>query len=154
MASPIRELFHLVTGKNSLSSSFKASSIRTAIVARFQRQGKISPQKGSRTLRDHQKLVEKYLSIPTTKKCLGESFHNCFSCSTQNGTVLRGEDSTVGGQNRVGSPCINQEILGPTCHIQFHPWLQSHGGYLINLYLYQSQWKLNALSKASRPEKS
>ena len=83
MASPIRELFHLVTGKNSLSSSFKASSIRTAIVARFQRQGKISPQKGSRTLRDHQKLVEKYLCIPATKKCLGESFVIVFPVAPQ-----------------------------------------------------------------------
>ena len=107
--------------------SFKASSIRTAIVARFQRQGKISSQKGSGTLRDHQKLVEKYLSIPATKKCLGESFSSCFSCSTSNGIGLGGEDAGVGGQDRVGSPCVNQEILGPTCHIQFHPWLQSHG---------------------------
>ena len=54
--------------------SFKASSIRSAIAARFQRQGKMSSQEGSRTLRDHQKLVGKYLSIPATKKCLGESF--------------------------------------------------------------------------------
>ena len=74
MVSPIQELFHLVTGKNSLSPSFKAFSIGTAIVARFQRQGKISSQKGSGTLRDHQKLVEKYLSIPAMKKSLSESF--------------------------------------------------------------------------------
>ena len=71
MVSPIQELFHLVTGKNSLSPSFKAFSIGTAIVARFQRQGQISSQKGSGTLRDHQKLVGKYLSVPATK-CSGE----------------------------------------------------------------------------------
>ena len=37
MASPIQELFHLVADKNSLPAreSFKASSIRTAIAARF-----------------------------------------------------------------------------------------------------------------------
>ena len=84
----------------------------------------------SLSLRDHQKLVGKYLSIPGTKQCLGESFCNCFSCSTPNGTALGGEGSRVGGQDRVGSPCINQEILGPTCHIQLHPWLQPHNGYL------------------------
>ena len=41
MAFPIQELFHLVAGKNSLppKESFKTSSIRTAIAARFQRQG-------------------------------------------------------------------------------------------------------------------
>ena len=65
--------------------------------------------------RDHQKLVGKYLSTPATKKCSGESFCNCFSYSTQNGTGLGGEGSGVGGQDRVGSPCVNQEILGPTC---------------------------------------
>ena len=48
---------------------------------------------------------------------------NCFSCSTPNGTGLGGEVSGVGGQDRVGSPCVNQEILRPTCHIQLHPWL-------------------------------
>ena len=41
-----------------------------------------------------------------------------------NGTGLGGEGSGVGDQDRVGSPCVNQEILGPTCHIQLHPWLQ------------------------------
>ena len=51
--------------------------------------------------RDHQKLVGKYLSIPATKKCSGESFSSCFSCSTQNGTGLGGD------QDRVGSPCVN-----------------------------------------------
>ena len=47
-----------------------------------------------------------------------------FSFSTQNGTGLGGEGSGVGDQDRVGSPCVNQEILRPTCHIQLHPWLQ------------------------------
>ena len=76
MASPIQELFHLVAGKNSLPprESFKASSIRSAVAARFQRQGKISSQKGSWTLRDHPKLMGKYLSIQAMKKCSGESF--------------------------------------------------------------------------------
>ena len=55
---------------------------------------------------------------------------NCFSCSTQNGTGLGGKGSVVGGQDTVGSPCVNQEILGPTCHIQLHPWLQPRDGYL------------------------
>ena len=43
MASPIQELFHLVADKNSLPAreSFKASSIRTAVAARFRRQEKI-----------------------------------------------------------------------------------------------------------------
>ena len=59
-----------------------------------------------------------------------ESFCNCFSCSTQNGTGLGGESSKVGGQDRVGSSCVNQEILGPTCHIQLYPWLQPRDGYL------------------------
>ena len=63
---------------------------------------------------------EKYLSIPATK-CSSESFSSCFS---QNGAVLGGEGSGVGDQDRVGGPCVNQEILGPTCHIQLHPWLQ------------------------------
>ena len=50
------------------------------------------------------------MSIQATKKCLGESFC-CFSCSTQNGTGLGGEFSGVGGQDRVGSACVNQEKL-------------------------------------------
>ena len=62
------------------------------------------------------------VSIPATKKCSGESFSS-FSCSTQNGTGLGGEGSGVGDQDRVGSPHVNQEILGPTCHIQLHPGL-------------------------------
>ena len=41
----------------------------------------------------------KYLSIPATK-CSGESFCNCFSCTTQNGTVLGGESPGIGGQDR------------------------------------------------------
>ena len=53
-----------------------------------------------------------------------------FSCSTQNSTGLGGEGSGLGGQERVGSPCVNQEILGLTCHIQLLPWLQPHDGYL------------------------
>ena len=73
---------------------------------------------------------EKYLSIPATKKCLGESFSSCFSCSTQNGTGLGGEGSRVGGQDRVGNHCVNQEILRPSCHNQLHSWLQPHDGYL------------------------
>ena len=81
-----------------------------------------------RTLRDHQKLVGKYLSIPATKKCFSESFCNCFSCSTQHGTGLGREGSRVGGQDRVGSPCVN--LLGPICLIQLCPWLHPHGGYL------------------------
>ena len=66
------------------------------------------------------------MSIPATK-CLGESFSNCFSFSTQNGTGLEGEDSGGGGQDKVGSPCVNQEILEST---KLHPWLQSCDGYL------------------------
>ena len=81
-------------------------------------------------LTDHQELVGKYVSIPVTSKCLGESFSNCFSCSTQNATGLGGESSGVGGQDRVDNPCVNQEILGLTCHIQLHPWFQPHDGYL------------------------
>ena len=46
----------------------------------------------------------------------------------QNGTGLGGEGSEVGGQDRVGNPCVNQEILGPTCHIQLHPRLQPRDG--------------------------
>ena len=76
------------------------------------------------------KMVGKYLSVPTTEKCSGESFCNCFSCSTQNSTGLGGEGSGLGGQERVGSPCVNQEILRPACHIQVHPWLQPCDGYL------------------------
>ena len=90
----------------------------------------VSSQQGSSILRDLQKLVGKYLSTPATNKCSGKSFSNCFSCSTQNGTGLGGEGYRVGGQDRVGSPCVNQEILGPTCHILLHPWLQPHDGYL------------------------
>ena len=55
---------------------------------------------------------------------------NPFSCSTPNDTNLGGEVSRVGGQHRVGSPCVNQEILRPICHIQVHPWLQLCDGYL------------------------
>ena len=48
MASPIKELFHLVAGKNSLPSkgSFKAFSIRTAITARFEGRERFLPNKG------------------------------------------------------------------------------------------------------------
>ena len=79
---------------------------------------------------DHQKLVGKYLSTPETKNCSGKSCCNCFSCSTQSGIGLGGKGSGVGGQDKIGSPCVNQEILGPTCHIQLHLWLQPHDGYL------------------------
>ena len=61
---------------------------------------------------------------------VGEYFVIVFPEAPQNGTDLRGEGSGVGGQEKVGSPCINQEVLGPTCYIQFHPWLQPRGGYL------------------------
>ena len=47
-----------------------------------------------------------------------------------NGKGLGGEGSGVGGQDRASSPCVKQEILGPTCHIQLHPWLQPCDGYL------------------------
>ena len=42
---------------------------------------------------------------------------------------LGGKGSRVGGQNRVGRLCVNQEFLRPTCHIQLYPWLQPHDGY-------------------------
>ena len=130
MGSPIQELFHLVAGKNSLPSkgSFKAFSIRTAITARFEGRERFLPNKGggqSGTSR----LVGKYLFISATK-CSGESFCDCFSYSTQNGTGLEGEVPGVGGQDRVGSPCVDQEILRPICHIQLHPCLQPCDGYL------------------------
>ena len=48
----------------------------------------------------------------------------------QNGTGLGGEGSGIGDQDRVGRPCVNQEILRPICHIQLHPWLQPRDGYL------------------------
>ena len=83
-----------------------------------------------RTLSDYPKLVGKYLSIPATKECLGEYFVIVFPETPQNGTDLGGEGSGIGGQEKVGSPCVNQEVLGPTCHIQFHPWLQPRDGYL------------------------
>ena len=130
MASPIEELFHLVAGKNSLPSkeSFKAFSIRTAIASRFEGRERFVPNTG-RGQSGTTRLVGKYLSIPATK-CSGESFCNCFSCSTQNGTGLGGDVPGVGGQDRVGSPCVNQEILRPICHIQLHPCLQPCDGYL------------------------
>ena len=53
-----------------------------------------------------------------------------FPVAPKNGTGFGGEGSGVGDQDRVGSPCVNQEILGPTCHIQLHPWLQPRDGYL------------------------
>ena len=57
-------------------------------------------------------------------------FQASLSCIIQNGTGLGGEGSRVGDQDRVGSLCVNQEILGPTCHIQLQPWLQPRDGYL------------------------
>ena len=56
-----------------------------------------------------------------------------FSCSTQNGTSLGGGGSGAGGQDRVGSPCINQEIRRPTCQIQLYPWLYPSDGYLLQV---------------------
>ena len=53
-----------------------------------------------------------------------------FLVAPKSGTGLGGEGSEVGGQDRVGSPCVNQEILRPTCHIQLHPWLQPRDGCL------------------------
>ena len=61
---------------------------------------------------------------------LGWIFCIYFSCSIQNVTSLEGEGSGVRGQDRVSSSCVKQEMLGPTCHIQLHPWLQPHDGYL------------------------
>ena len=43
---------------------------------------------------------------------------------------LGGEGSGVGDQDRVGSLCVNQEILRPICHIQLHLWLQPCDSYL------------------------
>lgn len=63
------------------------------------------------------------------KKCFDESFCNCLSCSAPNGTGLVREGSRVGGYDRVGSLCVNQEILWLACHIQFHPWLQPRDSY-------------------------
>ena len=62
MASLFQELFLLVASKYSLLPKESFIAIRTAIASRFQRQGKFSSQSGSRTLKDHQKLVGKYLS--------------------------------------------------------------------------------------------
>ena len=53
-----------------------------------------------------------------------------FPEAPQNGTDLVGEGFGVEGQDKMGSPCVNQEVLGPTCHIQFQPWLQPRDGYL------------------------
>ena len=60
--------------------------------------------------RNRQKLLGKYLSIPATKMCLGESFSSCFSCSTPNGTGLGEEGSGVGDQDRVGSPMSTKKF--------------------------------------------
>ena len=38
-------------------------------------------------------------------------FCNCFSCSTKNDTGLGGEGYGIGGQEKVGIPCVKQEIL-------------------------------------------
>ena len=53
-----------------------------------------------------------------------------FPVAPKNCTGLGEEGSRAGDQDRVGSLCVNQEILGPTCHIQLHPWLPPHEGYL------------------------
>ena len=47
-----------------------------------------------------------------------------------NVTGLWRKVSRVLGQNRVGSPCVNQQIFRPTCLIQLPPWLQPCDGYL------------------------
>ena len=87
------------------------------------------PNKGRAQSRTTRNWWENICPSQQKKKCWGESFSSCFSCSTQNGTGLGGEDFGVGGQDRVSSPHANQEILRPTCHIQLHPWLQSSDGY-------------------------
>ena len=92
MASPIQELFHLVVDKNSLppGESFKASSVRTAIAARFQKQERSLPSKGvghSGTTRNWWKNI--CPSHPFTQEILGWIFCNCFSSSTQNGKFGR-----------------------------------------------------------------
>ena len=53
-----------------------------------------------------------------------------FPVAPKNCTGLGEEGSRAGDQDRVGSPHVNQEILRPTCHIQLHPWLQPHDGYV------------------------
>ena len=53
-----------------------------------------------------------------------------FLAAPKNGTSLGREGSGVGGQDRVGSLCVNQEILRPICHIQLHLWLQPCDSYL------------------------
>ena len=70
-----------MAGKNSLPprESFKASSIRNAIAARFQGQERSLPNKGVGHSGTQgkifvQKLAGKYLSIPAMKKCSGDSF--------------------------------------------------------------------------------
>ena len=78
-------------------------------------------------LKDHQKLVGKYLSIPGTK-CSGESFCNFFHVATKMVHVL--EDKTLEKEVRTDIPCVNQKILRPTCLIQLHPWLQPCDCYL------------------------
>ena len=61
----------------------------------------------------------------------GQIFSHQFLVVPECPTPLLGrEGSGVGDQGRVGSSCVNQEILGPTCHIRLHPWLQPRDGYL------------------------
>ena len=40
------------------------------------------------------------------------------------------ENFGVGGQDKIGSPCVNQAILTATSHIQLYPWPRPHDGYL------------------------
>ena len=100
MAFLIQELFHLGDGKNRLPprESFKASSIRTAIAARFQGQERSLPNKGVGHSGTTRNLWENI--CPPQLGCLVKSFFNYFSCSTKKGTVL-GEGSSVEGQDRV-----------------------------------------------------
>ena len=79
-------------------------------------------------LKDHQKLVGKYLSIPGTK-CSGESFCNFFHVATKMVHVL--EDKTLEKEVRTEYVAldVNQEIFRATCHIQLHPCLQPLDGH-------------------------
>ena len=70
------------------------------------------PNKGVDTQGPPETGWEKYLSIPATKKFLGESFNSCFSCSTQNGTGLGGEVYGVRDQDRVVVPVSIKKFGG------------------------------------------
>ena len=53
-----------------------------------------------------------------------------FLAAPKNGTSLGGEGSGVGGQDRVGSPHVNQEILGPTLPHPIAPLAKPRDHYL------------------------